>query len=163
MVLGPVEYGPLAYIVANMRRRDCEEIFATRYPLGPDGDTDALIQTTLDAATRSGVGWLASRDGEPIAVIGISMLWPGVASVWMYSTDSFHKIALPLTKWAKKTIVCLMNDADIHRAHCWSAANHVAANRWLRFLGATEECTVPNYGRNGETFRLYGWSKGRDF
>lgn len=166
MVLSSVEYEPLAYIVRNMRQIDREEVFATSYPMPPDGDTsddELMIQQTYDAANRNGCGWIAGINGEPIAVIGITMLWPGVASVWMYSTDSFEKIGLALTRWAKKAIFQIMSDANIHRAQCWSLSGHDGAHRWLRHLGATEECSSPGYGRDGQAFHLFGWSKGRDF
>jgi len=166
MVLGPVEYEPLSYIVRNMRQIDRDEVFATGYPMPADSETsddELMVQQTYDAATRDGCGWVASLDGEPIAVIGITMLWPGVASVWMYATDSWEKIALALTRWARKAIFQIMSDANIHRAQCWSLSGHDTAHRWLRHLGASEECVSPGYGRDGETFHLFGWSKGRDF
>lgn len=166
MVLGPVEYEPLSYIVRNMREQDRAECFATCYPVlddSPTSDDELMIQRTFDAANRHGCGWIASFAGEPIAVIGISMMWPGVASVWMYATDSFDKVGLALTRWARKAIFQIMSDANIHRAQCWSLSAHDTAHRWLRHLGATEECVAPGYGRGGETFHLFGWSKGRDF
>lgn len=166
MVLGPAEYEPLAYIVRNMRQIDHDEVFATHYPMPPDSETtddELMVQQTYDAANRFGTGWVVSLNGEPIATIGITMLWPGVASVWMFATDSWPKIALELTRWARKAIFQIMSDANIHRAQCWSLSGHDTAHRWLRHLGATEECVSPGYGRNGETFHLFAWSKGRDF
>ncbi|TIU13080.1 MAG: hypothetical protein E5W40_08835, partial [Mesorhizobium sp.] len=38
------------------------------------------------------------------------------------------------------------------------AANELAL-RWLARLGATERCRLPGYGRNGETFILYDWTR----
>lgn len=166
MVLGPVEYETLSYIVRNMRQIDRDEVFALSYPMGPDNmttDDELMVNITFDAANNEGCGFVASLDGEPIAVIGMSMMWPGVASVWMFATDSWPKIALALTRWAKKAIFQIMSDANIHRAQCWSLSGHDIAHRWLRHLGATEECASPNYGRAGETFHLFGWSKGRNF
>jgi len=166
MVLGPVEYEPLCYIVRNMRQLDRDEIFATHFPVASDSpltDDDLMIQQTYDAANRDGCGWIASINGEPVAVLGITLMWPGVASVWMYATDSWPKVALALTRWAKKAIFQIMRDANIHRSQCWSLSGHDIAHRWLRHLGAAEECVSPGYGRNGETFHLFAWSKGRDF
>jgi hypothetical protein len=166
MQLSMVEYEPLFYIVRNMRALDRDEIFATSFPMPADEamtDDDMLVQRTYDAANRYGCGWIASMNGEPIAVLGMTMLWPGVASVWMFSTDSWPKVALALTRWAKKAIFQIMSDARIHRSQCWSLSGHDTAHRWLRHLGATKECDSPGYGRNGETFHLFAWSQGRDF
>lgn len=166
MTLGPVEYEPLTYIVGNMRALDRAEVFATSYPMPEDSDTSddgMMVRQSLDAATRRGIGFIAYCGSEPCAVIGLTMMWPGVASVWMYATDNFPKIALELTRWAKTAIYQAMTDANIHRAQCWSLSGHGVAHRWLRHMGATEECVSPGYGRGGETFHLFGWSKGRDF
>ena len=166
MVLGPVEYESLSYIVCSMREADRAEVFANTYPMpadGPTSDNESMIQRTLDAATRGGIGFIAYAGEEPVAVIGMTMAWPGVVSVWMYATDNFPEIALGLTRWARTAIFQTMTDANIHRAQCWSLSGHEAAHRWLRHLGATEECVSPGYGRSGETFHLFGWAKGRDF
>lgn len=161
-----VSYEALAFIVQNMREKDRQEVFATAFPLPEDSQTtddELFIRQTYDASTREGCGWVAFSEGEPIAAIGISMMWPGVASVWMFATESFPKIALPLTRWAKKTIIQIMNDAGLHRAQCWSLGSHGEAHRWLLHLGAEQEAVVEGYGRDGETFHLFGWVKGRNF
>lgn len=38
-------------------------------------------------------------------------------------------------------------------------ASNEAALRWLKRLGATERCLLPGYGKNGETFALYDWTR----
>jgi hypothetical protein len=38
------------------------------------------------------------------------------------------------------------------------AANDLAL-RWLARLGATQRCLLPGYGRNGEDFFLYDWTR----
>ena len=166
MVLEDLNYEGLLYIVQNMRAKDREEVFATGYRFDADSgmtEDEFMARMSYDAGTKRGIAFLAYRDGEPIAVIGMSMMWPGVASVWMYSTDSWPLVALPLTRWAKKNMISLMESAAIHRAQCWSLSGHDVAHRWLKMLGASEECVVPGYGRDGETFHLFGWSKGRNF
>lgn len=158
-----MEYEPLLYIVQNMREKDRYEILATLYEMETDEANELIARMTLDAATKMGIGWIGYRGDEPIAALGMSMMHPNVAQVWMFATDRWPLVALSLTKFAKKTIIRLLKDSGTHRAQCFSIESHGVAHRWLDMLGATEECEVPNYGRNGESFHLFAWSEGRNF
>ena len=158
-----MEYEPLLYITHNMREKDRAEILSTLYEMTRAEATELITQMTLDASTKSGIGWIGYRGGEPIAVLGLTMMHPNVAQVWMYATDRWPLVALSLTKFAKKTIIPLLKDSKTHRAQCFSIEGHEVAHRWLKMLGATEECVAPNYGGNGEAFHLFAWSEGRDF
>jgi hypothetical protein len=161
--LGQVEYEPLLYIVQNMCEKDRHEILATLNEMDPGEANELITQTTLDAATKMGIGWIGYRGDEPIAVFGMSMIHSNVAQVWMFTTDRWPLVALSLTRFAKKTIIPLLQDSGIRRAQCFSMDTHTVAHRRLNMLGATEECNIPNYGKNGESFRLFAWSEGRDF
>ena len=161
--LGQVEYEPLLYIVQNMCEKDRHEILATLNEMDADQINELITQTTLDAATKMGIGWIAYRGDEPIAVFGMSMIHLNVARVWMFATDRLPLVALSLTKFAKKTIIPLLQDSGIRRAQCFSIEGHAVAHDWLTMLGATEECEVPNYGKDGQSFHLFAWSEGRDF
>ena len=158
-----MEYEPLLYITQNMREKDRTEILATLYEMTTEESNELMTRITLDAANKMGIGWIGYRGDEPIAVLGMTMMHPNVAQVWMYATDSWPMVALSLTKFAKNTIIRLLKDSGTHRAQCFSIAGHEVAHRWLKMLGATEECVAPNYGRNGEAFHLFAWSEGRDF
>ena len=35
---------------------------------------------------------------------------------------------------------------------------HDVAARWLRYMGAAEECVLPRYGKDGEDFILFSWT-----
>lgn len=157
-----MEYGPLLYIIQNMRAADREEIFATHYDT-PEEDRDADYATLITYSVKRGVGWIIYSGREPVAVLGMDLMWPGVACVWMFATDSWLSVCLGLTRFARQTIIPLLNDAGIHRAQCWSQDGHGVAHRWLESLGATFETMVPGYGKNGEAFCLFAWVKGRDF
>jgi hypothetical protein len=158
-----VEYEPLLYLTHNMRERDRKELLATLYEMTAPEATELITQITLDAANKQGIGWIAYHGAQPVAVLGMSMMHPNVAQVWMYATDGWPLVALSLTKFAKRTIIGLLKDSGTHRAQCLSIEGHDVAHRWLRMLGATEECVCPNYGRGGESFHMFAWSEGRDF
>lgn len=144
-----------------MRAADREEIFALHYDY--EEDADLIYTSAILASAEKSVAWIAYNGTEPVAALGMNLLWPGVASVWMFATDGWLSVCFGLTKFAKRTIIPLLQDAEIHRAHCWSQDSHHVSHRWLERLGATHETMVPGYGKNGEAFCLFAWVKGRDF
>lgn len=154
----------LAHVVCNMREIDRQEVFATTFPHdNPAHDNEAMIERTFRAGTEAGIGFIAYSGEEPVAVIGMTMAWPGVVGVWMFATDSWPLVALGLTRWARKSIIPIMRDAEVHRAQCWSMSGHHVAHRWLKYLGATLETVAPGFGREGEEFCLFAWVRGRNF
>jgi len=36
---------------------------------------------------------------------------------------------------------------------------HHTARNWLKRMGATERCELPAFGRSGEDFVLYDWTR----
>ena len=151
MVLTELEYEPLLYIVQNMRDADRREVFATTWH-----DDDAVLTDEIMRAVKGGaVGFIGWRDGEPIAAVGMTPMWPGVVSAWMFATDSFPKIGLGMTKFSKRYLIPAMWKAGVHRIQCFSHDTHEWAHRWLRSFGAQAEANVADFGRNREGFVLF--------
>lgn len=152
----PISYGPLRHIVANLRKADHDEIFATAW----DEDIDKFTQQTLDLTEMmDGIGFICGLNGEPIAAVGATPFQPNVWNGWMFATDKFPLIGLGLTRFVKNRMLpWLRTSGRMHRAQCYSMAGHEMAHNWLRTLGAVEESVVPNYGKNRETFHLFAWN-----
>lgn len=144
-----------------MRAADREEIFATHFDLGSESDS-VYAEIILQSAS-SGIAWIAYNGLKPVAVLGMNLIWPGVASVWMFATNQWLSVCLSLTKFVKRQMIFVLKDAGIHRAQCWSQDSHDVAHRWLESLGATFETMVPCFGKNRESFCLFSWTEGRDF
>ena len=160
----PVTVEKLKAIISNLRPADREEIFATLHPFDDElADDDLLAEMTAHAANSAGVGWIAEWDGEPLAAIGLTFMWPGVASAWMFAACHWNPVSFGLTRWSRRNMIPLMKGLGLHRCQCWSLASHDAAHTWLRALGAREEAVAPGFGRDGSTFHLFSWVAGRDF
>lgn len=141
------------HIVHKMRAKDREEIFATQWSNDPWAFGNAVL--------RSGeFGYvLHADDGEPVVCGGAVPLWNGVWSVWMFATDRFDEISLSTHRFAKRVFFPGLEYAGYHRLECRSLATHHTAHKWLESLGAYRESEVSNYGKNGESFVLYCWTK----
>jgi hypothetical protein len=150
--LRPEDRDALIYVCANMREWDRREIFATRW----DDDPAALA----DDCFRGGEFSYLFGTERPIGIIGAIPLWRGVWSVYMFATDEFLQVGLPLTKWVRRVMIpALTEDMGCHRAQCHSIEGHTDAQRWLEANGVHREAPARGYGRNGEDFWVYAWTR----
>lgn len=150
MILARPDIPGALYVVENMRDWDRREVFAGRW-------TDDPYPVAAELAACD-FAWLAGTD-RPIAAVGAFPKWPGVWSVLMIATDEFRSIHLSLTKFVKRVIIPTLVESGAHRAECHSLEGHEEAHRWLELLGARREGTCYGYGRNGENFHCYVWSR----
>lgn len=148
----------LLYIASNMRERDAEEIFATRW----DGDPLSLTSDCMACLERPrSVAVMAMYDHRPAAVMGAVEVWPHVWDVWCFGTDDFDHVALSLTKYVRRTLIPYLLKNGMKRAHCRSMAKHSKAHDWLRAMGAEQDNERPMkaWGKNGEDFVLFEWHR----
>lgn len=142
----------MLHIANNLRARDREELFATRYGNDP-------ADVARDAVQTGAFRWGAYLDGEPIAAIGAMPRWPRVWSAWSYGTDKWPRAALTLTKHVRGFMLPALYHAGAIRVDALSLGSHTDARRWLELLGAEAEISLDNWGRNGETFVNYVWTR----
>lgn len=137
-----------------MRAADAHEIFSTSNADSPEAYVEDMM-----VLKRAGLaGWVASRDGVPIAALGLMPMWQNVVTVWMFATDDFPKIAMHLTRFVRRNLVPALTAGGVHRAQCFSMNGHVMAQRWLEILGAKREGVAKGFGKSGEDFTLYSWT-----
>jgi hypothetical protein len=148
-----IYYDGVHHVVSNMRQKDKEEIYATQW----SDDPYAFANAIMKAGDYGFV--LHTNDGEPVVVCGAVPMWEGVWSVWMFATDRFEEIALSTTKFAKKVFFPALVSAGYHRLECRSLSTHTVAHRWLEALGAYKESETTKYGKRGESFFVYCWTK----
>lgn len=137
-------------VASNLRARDQEEIFATRWADSPE-------QLAGDVVKTGAFRWGAYVDGKPVAMIGAAPAWPNVWSVWAFGTDDWPRAVRALTKHVRRFMIPALMKAGAQRAFCYAMASHDDARRWLTALGAVEETTLANWGKNGQTFVCYCW------
>lgn len=133
-------------VVENMRERDKEEIYGLRQ----SEDPRFVVHDVMAMANFSWVAWL---DDMPQAVFGGGEVRPGVWSMFAFATDKFPRLALGLTRFAKKTVIpTLFNELGAHRLQCESHEKHASAHRWLKSLGADCEAVKRGFGKDGSNY-----------
>jgi RimJ/RimL family protein N-acetyltransferase len=81
--------------------------------------------------------------------------------MFAFATDKFPRLALGLTRFAKKTVIpTLFRDLGAHRLQCESHEKHTSAHRWLELLGAEQESVLRGYGKDGSNYFQYVIYKG---
>ena len=140
-------------VARAMRESDRREIFATR----ADEDPAALAAGCV-AASRFGA-IVACADGAPAAALGAASTWPRVWSVWMFASARWREVAWEATEWARSRLMPDVIAAGAHRASCCSIEGHRDAQAWLELLGARREGSLAKFGKNGETFHVYAWTR----
>jgi hypothetical protein len=142
----PLDTADLLAVAQHMRASDRDEIFATRF----DDDIAALIADLLMSDPLGAI--IPAADGQAVAAIGASEMWPGNWAVWMFATDRWPDVARETTRFARSVLAPALRALGARRAECRSAWTHKVAHRWLVHLGAEVEAIYPAYGRAGETF-----------
>ncbi len=143
----------LGHIVANLRAADRRELQAQRW----EDDLGTLPEDILTA--YGPYAWIVSLHDEPIAAVGAVPMWPGVVYAWMFATDKFPQIELFLTRFVKRSMIPNLVSLGTHRCEARSIEGHDVAHRWLRALGAQEECRLHRYGKGGEDFLVFRWDR----
>ena len=152
MRIADLTFDSVKHVAINMRSKDREEIFATRWSEDPE-----VVAEMIE--TLKPIGFVAlADDGEPVCVLGAYEMWPKVLSVFMFATDRWNEVSIGTTKAVKRTLIPYALSEKFIRAECKSLSTHEDAHRWLESLGASKESEHPCYGKNGETFFTYSWT-----
>ncbi len=149
MKLAKLNRDDLDYVAANMRQRDKDEIYATRW----SEDAESLTESIMLGGE---FGWVAGTDdGVPVAAFGAIPTWDGVWEVWMFATDRWDEVAIGSTKFIKRVVIPSLEKSGAHRLQCRSLDKHTKAHLWLEYLGFQMESKMVNFGSKGESFLMY--------
>lgn len=153
MKLSPPDLASFQHICRNLREKDVLELTAEHGEVAPDD----LAHRLLNAWRVCGVaGHVVSLD-EPIALAVIVQLTPRAASAGLLATNRWKEIVRPYSVHVKTRFLPSLVERGVRRLEARAWEGHHDARRWLTWMGATEECRVPQWGANGETFIQYGW------
>lgn len=142
----------LRYVARSMCRIDAAEVFATRH----DTDPDAIAAEIH----HIGGGYICLRDMVPLSAFGAMHIWPGVWSVWMFSTDKLDMHAgAQILRHFRRVVLPDVLAAGVHRVQCDSLKKHHTAHEFIERFGGRHESIMRNYGRGGEDFVRFVWDR----
>jgi len=85
-------------------------------------------------------------DDEVIAVVGLSILWPGVASVWSFLERDIENHIFWFHRNSKRLLNETVQACDIHRVQAAISKEDQRAIRWIKSLGFKLESTMHKFG-----------------
>lgn len=155
MRLGPPTLAGLQHIVANLRARDEAEMAMLSSP----GWRDRLAERLWASWSYCLRAHIASAGDEPVAIVMLQWNTPRALQAALLATERWQEIARPLARHCLKTLKPLVISHDIVRVECRTWEGHADARGFLALMGARPECRLPGYGRGGEAFIQYAWTR----
>ncbi|PAP92658.1 hypothetical protein [Mesorhizobium wenxiniae] len=146
----PATLRDLSYIAANLRPEDRAEI---------DCQLDAWSPALLALTALQGFAYVAELDGNPEAGFGAAEQRGGLWIAWSWGTHRMKRCVPGITEFFHAVLGPKVAARGAWRVEARALAANELALRWLIRLGATQRCRLPGYGRNGEDFLLYDWTR----
>lgn len=135
------------HIAQRMRDRDRAEVFALMdWDAGPE-----LVAHQSVGLSQFG-GTIHADDGEPVAAIGMMLMWPGAYAAWMYATPRWAECWRAGVRWTRDVLLPQTHAAGGWRLQCHSMLEHTDAHRFLRHIGFVAEGPPVPMGRCREQF-----------
>jgi|GEM_PF-5574470 len=143
-------------VCRNMREWDRREIFALR-----EYDSAMDLAMEIYALRRQFTLFNILRTheaGPAVAVFGVVPRHPGVATVGLFATPEFSRIAAATVFWIREHVRWhLFRNTDLHRLECKVLCGHRSAERFVRYCGARSEGIRAAIGRNREDYQEFVW------
>ena len=101
--------------------------------------------------------WL---DGEPLAAIGLTPVWDGVAEAWMMVAPvRFEKHWLPVVRYTLRKLHEYRVELELHRVQATVLTNFAAARCFIEWkpLGFKFEGEMRGYFPSGADALRYAW------
>lgn len=148
----------LYHLARNMRPDDANEISLMAETSNPD-DFAARTFSMLPFSVYSAV-FGVDMAPDAIAFMGV---WPmnehkTLCTAALFATGEFPILAGKFVRHLRRFVAPVMLANGVRRIECRTLASYTAAHRLLRALGAVEETGPegsPDYGPNGESFKLF--------
>jgi hypothetical protein len=140
-----------SFITANLREADQREIFCQL----PDG----FKTYEVAAAMLQGDAWIAYLDDSPVLFFGAHPLNVCTLEAWAMGTSKTRRVLHAATRHMIEHFGPDAIDAGFRTMECRSHVDHHEAHRWLESTGAVAGGEPFVYGKNGELFILYRWTR----
>lgn len=139
----------LSYVCHNLRAQSHDEIFGAT-----ELDPDQLVEVMY---RRPSINFVGYYDGAPAAILGAYRMHGDTWGFFGFGTDDWGKIWRSVTKVALKELFPEVKRIGWQRAQCVCLASNAEVHKWLEFLGATKECVMRSYGKDGEDYAMFAW------
>jgi hypothetical protein len=140
----------LSYIAAHMRAADRAEV---------EAQIDEWSAVTVAALSLRDFAYVVELNGNPEAAFGCGQVRKGYWIAWSWMTDRGLRCVPTMIRFITEQLQPAVYEAGALRVEARALASHRQARRFLERIGGTFRCMLPAYGKNGEAFVLYDWTR----
>lgn len=146
----------ICFVAANIRPEDWDECKCQL-----EEENKFLLANYCYFSTLEHLMWCAYLDGQPVTAFGISKTGPTLGQVWLFSTRRVRRVFPALLRFMDSEVRNACIKAGFRRIQIHAMESHEFVRKgWMNSIGAIDLMPLPQYGKNGEDFRLYAWWKG---
>jgi RimJ/RimL family protein N-acetyltransferase len=140
----------LSYVAAHMRAADRAEV---------EAQIDQWSAVHVAALSLRDFAYVVELNGNPEAAFGCGQVRKGYWIAWSWGTDRLTKCLPIMIPFIREQLQPAVYEAGAHRVEARALASHRQARRVLERIGGTFRCELPAYGKDGEAFVLYDWTR----
>lgn len=140
----------LSYVAAHMNERDRAEV---------ECQIDEWSAAHVAAMCLRDFAYVVELNGNPEAAFGCGQVRRGYWIAWSWGTDRLAKCLPTMIPFITEQLQPAVYEAGALRVEARALASHRQARRFLERIGGTLRCELPAYGKNGEPFVLYDWTR----
>lgn len=146
----PATLRDLSYIAANMRPADRAEV---------ECQMDEWSAAHVAAVSLRDFAYVVELAGNPEAAFGCGQVRKGYWIAWSWGTDRLTRCLPVMLEYITGQLQPDVFDAGALRVEARALKAHTQAHRFLKRIGGTARCDLPGYGKNGEDFILWDWTR----
>lgn len=140
----------LSYVAAHMRPADRAEVAS---------QIDEWSATQVAAMSLRDFAYVVELNGNPEAAFGCAQVRKGYWIAWSWMTDRGLRCVPTMIRFITEQLQPAVYEAGALRVEARALASHRQARRFLERIGGHFRCFLPYYGKNGEAFVLYDWTR----
>lgn len=146
----PATLRDLSYIAAHMRAADRAEV---------EAQIDEWSAVHVAAMSLRDFAYVVELGGNPEAAFGCGQVRRGYWVAWSWGTDRLAKCLPVMIRFITEQLQPAVYEAGALRVEARALASHRQARRFLERIGGTFCCDLPAYGKSGEPFVMYYWTR----
>ena len=155
MIVEPANYVDVEAVAQQMRARDRDEFM----PLTHFATHAELVASLVERFGEHPDCFIVNGDPGPVAVGGLLLHRPNVATLLFFATDDFAPEGANFTRFVVQRLFPTYIERGVHRIECAALAEYDEMHRWLGVLGLAREAVLLGFGRGGETYIQFSWVK----
>jgi hypothetical protein len=102
-------------------------------------------------ASQTGLARTALLDGQPLAIAGLTELWPGRAFAWAYLAEGWERHA----KTVHRAVLAALRASRWRRVEAAIDVRYSAARRWISALGFDFEGVARAFTPDGRDCEIW--------